>query len=234
MEDMLARESMNAYERQVDLLKALQEGMTKQELLEHYVVSRKVLEKDLDKLIKGTKILGQRVRIRNLQSESRRLTYQSTIHPIFLPLNMTEVYYLFSGLKLLARKHTVSAEMYNSLANRIYVQLSDYARRKIKTVAKEYGFILPPDDEFQFFMSSVDEEKMARDNIKNTLLYLFKSQTKCTICLNNESKEIIRDCYISLAGHNSNIVEIFKKPGEQPFREVTIDEIEMVIDFKYI
>jgi len=228
MEDMLASENINAYERQIDLLKTLQEGMTKQDLLDHYVVTRKVIEKDLDNLIKGTKILGQHVKIRNYQSEDRKLTYQSTIHPIFLPLNLTEVFYMFLGLKLLSRNYPIESEIYNSLACRIYAQLSEYAKSKIGPRVREYGFDLPPEDELHKYMGSIDEEKMAKRSKKDTLLYLFKSQTKCTIQLNNYSKDVIRDCYIKLAGEKFNTVQIFLKPGEPPIREVNPDELDII------
>ncbi|HHY82992.1 MAG TPA: hypothetical protein GX505_10005 [Clostridiales bacterium] len=230
MEDMLVSENMNAYERQIDLLKTLQQGVTKQDLLDHYVVSRKVIEKDLDNLIKGTKILGQHVKIRNYQSEDRKLTYQSTIHPIFLPLNLTEVFYMFLGLKLLSRNYPIESEIYNSLAYRIYAQLSEYAKSKIGPRVREYGFDLPPEDELHKYMGSIDEEKMAKKSKEYSLMHLFKTQEKCTIHLN--SGEVIRDCFIKLAGEKFNVVQIFLKRSEPPIREVTPDDIETVY-FKY-
>ena len=235
MEDLITSESLNAYERQIDLLKMLQEGKTKQDLLDRYTVTRKTIEKDLDELIKGTKILGQHIKIRNYQSESRKLTYQSTIHPIFLPLNLTEVYYLFLGLKLLARnpKGSVVSEKYDSLANRIYAQLSDYARSEIEKKTKEFDIDLPQVEEFYKYLGSIDEEDMAKSSIKDTLMYLFKSQAECTIRLNNSSKEVIRGCFIKLAGEDFSKVQIFLKRNEPPIREVTPDEIDDIIDFEY-
>lgn len=234
LDESLTKENMSALERQVDLLKTLQKGMTKGQLLDHYVVTRKVIEGDLDKLIMGTKILGQHVKIRNYQRQKGELTYQSTVHPIFLPLNLTEVYFLFTGLKSLAqgREDSIAAERYDHLANRIYSQLSDYARERIERRAREDDMDLPPEKEFQKYNESIDEEVMAKGSKKDALMYLFKSGEKCTIHLSNAAREIIHNCYVRLAGESLNIVRIYSAPGKAPIREITQDEIHK-IEFEY-
>ncbi|MDD5603039.1 MAG: hypothetical protein PHG48_03010 [Eubacteriales bacterium] len=59
LDEIFMREVMNPYERLVDLLKTLHEGKTKQQLMDYYSISRKPLERDINELVNGTKILGQ-------------------------------------------------------------------------------------------------------------------------------------------------------------------------------
>mgnify|MGYP007069931919 CR=1 FL=1 len=51
--------------------------------------------------------------------------YKSTVHPVFLPLNMTEVYALTTHLMKISSVE--DKEMYREIAEKIYSQLSDYA-----------------------------------------------------------------------------------------------------------
>ena len=62
---------------------------------------------------------------------------KSSVHPIFLPLNLTEVYMLTNGiLDILGTNHPLYKH-YKEIANKIYSQLSDYARTRI--VAAKHG-----------------------------------------------------------------------------------------------
>lgn len=240
LDELIKRESINPYERLVDLLKTLNEGMTKQELMDHYAISRKPLERDIDELIMGTKILGQRVKIRDIQrvktNDDNRgkyeLAYQSTIHPIFIPLNLSEVYYLIMGLKFLSKEHgEFASETYDYLANRVYCQLSDYAKKKIKRKGMEIGIQFPSEDEFERYNGSMDEEKMAARNKESNLMYLWKAGVKCTIHLNNDDMEVIKDCYVHYDMDNREIYLKSSLHGERK-RKVDISQI-LHIEYDY-
>lgn len=62
----------------------------------------------------------------NRKIENEKL-YRSTMHPILLPLNMTEVYMLTNGLLDMLDKDSPEYENYRHLASKIYSQLSPYA-----------------------------------------------------------------------------------------------------------
>lgn len=228
--EVFKREAVNPYERLVDLLKTLHEGKTKQELMSYYCISRRPLEKDIDELVMGTKILGQKVQIRDIQREKRRITYQSTIHPVFLPLNLTEVYYLIIGLKSLSRdEESLMSRTFDHLANRIYCQLSGYARGKIDKKGRKLGIEFPSEDEFERYNGSMDEEKMAASSKRNTLMYLWKAGGRCTIHLNNDDMEVIPDCYID---YDMRIGEIFIKDSPHGERKRKLD-INQILDIQY-
>lgn len=232
LNEVFTREAINPYERLVDLLKTLNERMTKKELMEYYSINRKTLEKDLDKLIKGTKILGQKVKIRDIRRERNKITYQSSIHPVFLPLNLTEVYYLTVGLKLLSNdKETSINKVFEDLANRIYCQLSEYARDKMDKKGRQLGIKFPEVGEFQLYNGTKDEEKMARENKKSTLAFLWKSGIQCTIHIDDENMTIIPDAYID---YDIETGEVFLKQslyGEIK-EKIDIDKI-LDIEFSY-
>src|SRR6056297_2293533 len=51
LDKVFERESLNSYERQIDLLKILNSSMSKRQIMDYYAISRKPLEKDINKLI---------------------------------------------------------------------------------------------------------------------------------------------------------------------------------------
>ncbi|MDD6466657.1 MAG: hypothetical protein PUF50_00545 [Erysipelotrichaceae bacterium] len=59
------------------------------------------------------------------------LIYKSSVNPILLPLNMTEVYMLTNGLLDTFDKNSEIYKNYKYLVEKIYSQLSDYAIKKI-------------------------------------------------------------------------------------------------------
>lgn len=59
------------------------------------------------------------------------LLYKSSMHPVLLPLNMTEVYMLTNGLLDMLEKDSVLYKNYKHLAEKIYSQLSPYALNRL-------------------------------------------------------------------------------------------------------
>jgi len=223
-------EVMNKYERQVDLLKTLNSGKTKVELEQYYSLSKKPLEKDIDELVMGTRILGQKVKIRDIRRDHKAITYQSTIHPVFMPLNLTEVYYLTVGLKMLSSEHeTIMGQTLENISNRVYCQLSDSARKKIDKKAREADVSFPYEEEFERYNVCWDEEEMARDNLRSTLAYIWKAGIQCTIHLKNEVMEVIPDIYIA---YDISTNEVFLKESPEGNRKRKLD-IDEILDIKY-
>ncbi len=56
---------------------------------------------------------------------------KSSVHPVILPLNLTEVYMLTNGLLDILGTHHPQYEAYKEIASKIYSQLSDYGKRTI-------------------------------------------------------------------------------------------------------
>lgn len=79
-------------------------------------------------LEKGWTILGNKIKIYCDDGPAGRISYNSTVHPLLLALNLTEVYTLTVGLKEMA-KGTVYQDVAGYLADAVYSQLSDYGEK---------------------------------------------------------------------------------------------------------
>ena len=92
--------------------------------------------------------------------------HRSTVNPIVLPLNMTEAYALTNLLVDLTR-HTDYGEIYENIANKIYPQLTDYAKSRIgKNI---YG--LQENGLVQF----TSEEGLFKKTMPKAIMYALKS-----------------------------------------------------------
>ena len=67
----------------------------------------------------------------NEEKVENKLLYKSSINPILLPLNMTEIYMLTNGLLDIFEKDSEIYKNYKHLAQKIYSQLSPYALKRI-------------------------------------------------------------------------------------------------------
>jgi len=122
------------YERMIEILKYLhEEPKTREEIADHFGISERALSEDLSELQNGDySFLGYNMKINLRRGDN---TYDSTIHPIFLPLNLSEVYALTIGLKLTG-KGTAFEDVFNYVSDCIYDQLSTYGQKRISEKAK--------------------------------------------------------------------------------------------------
>lgn len=121
----------------------------------------------------GKEILGHQVQVRT--GGRGRVAYDDTIHPVFLTLNMKEVYFLTIALQQLSQG-TPFARLAQGLSNDIYTQLSDYAKSFIDNHAAEKAITLSSSDPMQpiHYRTEVHD-----------LLYYLKSGQRCTMRLLN-------------------------------------------------
>ncbi len=111
------------------MLKYLHSGAKKREQIAHdFGISERTLADDLKNLLDGFLFLENTMKISVL--ERKKNTYHSLIHPIFLALNTSEIYALTVGLKILCQD-TVFQDTLNTIADKIYKQLSEYAKNMV-------------------------------------------------------------------------------------------------------
>lgn len=152
------------FERQLEIAKYLHEKHTPGEIRNKFDIDERTIRADLAALENGITVLGAEIRI----TRSRRgneMYYKSTMHPVFLPLNLTEVYALTTYLDRI-EDDDPNAPAVRSIANRIRGQLSDYA----------VNIISGGDEALKEENKYMNEEEMVR-NGDHTLSYLIKSQT---------------------------------------------------------
>jgi len=69
-------------------------------------------------LEEGIHVLGSEIEIKKT-SERRKVYYKSTVHPIFLPLNLTEVYAMTTYLDQTLNKADPNAKIVLQISERI-------------------------------------------------------------------------------------------------------------------
>jgi hypothetical protein len=129
-------------ELDIKLLKYLQSGedetvkKTRDQIQRHFSISDKSLNKHLDKLRYGEcRLLGEPVQIELRRTNN---TYDSTIHPVFMTLDLADVYFLSVVVPRLA-EGTGYRETALKIASKTYQQMSSYAREVIDPIANKEG-----------------------------------------------------------------------------------------------
>jgi len=144
--------SIKKLDKKLELIKALHKPIMKIQLMD-LIASINEYEDSKERTLRNYNSEGdikignviipfkiQKIRNRRTLSNSERtssdvkafdLMERSSVHPVILPLNLTEVHYLTNViLDKLGRSHP-DYEIYKGIANKIYSQLSDYGKEKI-------------------------------------------------------------------------------------------------------
>jgi hypothetical protein len=190
-------------ERQLDIIKYLQgTAKTMKNLEELYWLNEKNIRPDLNALGNGIEFQNQKIKIdvdRERGSDGKQqLKYKSTAHPVFLPLNLTQVYALTVGIKKIS-KDTQYDNILNDLSNWVYSQLSDYAKDIINESIEKWEEPITFTKRRQEYNS---EEEIFTENQLNRYHYYEKSgQVMCITYAVNEDVHItegrvqVRDAY---------------------------------------
>ena len=155
------------FERQLEIAKYLHTERTTSEIQEHFNIDARTVRSDLQELEEGITIMGTTVQI-SKDKRGRSYYYRTTLHPVFLPLNLTEVYALTVYLNRVIPDKDPNAMIIRDISDRIKGQLSPYAFQK-----------LFPDEEMESVENSyVDDEELAHRR-EGIIMYLMKSRRHC-------------------------------------------------------
>lgn len=155
------------FERQLEIAKYLHEPRSASEISEHFDIDDRTRREDLLALENGITVLGSTIQIRK-ERRGRRYYYRTTMHPIFLPLNLTEVYALTVYLNRTIGDDDANSEIIRDISARVKSQLSDYAFNKL----------FPDEHRSRAENAYVDDERLARQR-KGIVMYLMKSGEPC-------------------------------------------------------
>ena len=173
--------------RQLKIAKYLQEPHTKTEIGNYFHISDGIVQRDLAKLREGLDVLGTRVCINETEtrtSDNKVLKqYLTTAHPLFLPLNLSEIYLMTIGL-MKETQTSPMREKYAELVGRIVSQLSDYAIEKLESVDDEK---LLPQKTNNDYRAELLQSKTDR------MLYALKSGDVCA-CVSFLHEGALTDC----------------------------------------
>lgn len=182
----LGKSFLSDAEINLAILKALHTPMTQQQVADDVLrCTRNAIGTRLSALQNGFRLGDMQVKI----ASPCHGQYGSTVHPILLPLNLTEVYVLLSVLgeawsgKDDLDPHAVIAR---DLAEKIYFQLTDYAREKIDARLEECG-AKPEKGEAPWYdfetYPAGDGKKMTKARRSRNWMYLEKSRRRVCITL---------------------------------------------------
>ena len=162
------------FERQLEIAKFLHEPHTLNEIEERFDISEETRKKDIRALEEGIEVLGATIRIKK-ERKNRKDYYKSTMHPVFLPLNLTEVYALTTYLDKVLDSEDQNTQIIRDITERIKSQLSEYALNK-----------LYPYERHDYKKNSyVDDESLARQR-NGIRMYLMKSGQPCRFFWNGQ------------------------------------------------
>jgi len=166
-------------EMKIKLLKYLQQPRgNREEIAEHFNMSSNAINAHLSELQNGCDILGSNVKIDPSRGTNE---YDSTIHPVFLALNLSEIFTLTVALKNCTKK-SVFADTANDIADDVYRQLTDYGKGIIDKRAKEAGVRF--EDSKGGYRQEIDEKSDKKEILKQKnrhRSYLLKSGSPCKI-----------------------------------------------------
>ena len=155
------------FERQLEIAKYLYEPRTADHIARHFNIDKRTVRADLQALEDGIEVLGTVVRIIK-EKRGRTLFYKCTMHPIFLPLNLTEVYAMTVYLERMMTSRDMNSRVVEGVINRIKAQLSDYAFEKLYP-----GQNRPKENN-----GYLSDELLAKQR-EGILMYLMKSGVSC-------------------------------------------------------
>lgn len=185
------------FERIMFIAKYLQVPENKVEDLQDILwVSQRTVEDDLARL-RGNRdpiqVGGKRFVLEDLVRRRGRVTLSSTVHPLFLTCNLTQVLVNLKGLRQVGQDPAYRGYA-ETLARSIWGQLSGYAKERIKFVTRE---LLP--DDYQWYLGledSGDNSFTSEVRCSNTggagcLIDCIKNRKACCIEYKGEGGQVI-------------------------------------------
>jgi hypothetical protein len=205
----------SSFDRQMFIVKELHEkGMGVSELRDKLWVSDRTIEDDLHVLrsSEGGSFLGQRVKINGIQRKNGVIEFKSTVHPVFLALNLTQVVVMLEGLQ-----HMMKEEAYKGYAFRLAVsiwkELSDYGRRRIREVSEMLSLDITWYEELNNSISTglffTEDECSAESGLGN-ILNFYKNGEECAVeYMDSDGRsKIMYPCHIRNYDFNTEEVTI--------------------------
>ncbi|NLZ51826.1 MAG: hypothetical protein GX892_01530 [Thermoanaerobacteraceae bacterium] len=215
-------------ERRIRIACFLHEPKEMKEIVSHFFASERTIRKDLAALRDGITFMGQRIQIEKVR-EGRKIRYKSTLHPIFLPLNLTEVYILTVGLLSAVPENHPFYMFYEYLAKFIFSQLSGYGKKIIydAAAAEDTGYMFS--SAFKISGGYRDEPTLIRRR-EGALAYMMKRGEECDITYieNGSNKKICGR--IRFSSKNASVIEVKTNTG---VKEIEYAKIVRIVPVEY-
>lgn len=198
-------------------------------------VGNRTVENDLAVLRGNTddpiQISGKRFVVEDIERNRGRITMSSTVHPIFLTSNLTQVLVTLKGLKFMSKDSAYKAYA-EEMAKSIWSQLSDYARDRILYVTEN---LIP--DELDWYKSLKEKGKEEEDSYYSEMRCSYTEGPGCVLdCLKNG-----KACFIEYKNNdrtsfyeNSKIIQYLGDLVRINYKDQIIDlELDNIVRSSY-
>ncbi|PKL78910.1 MAG: hypothetical protein CVV25_09770 [Ignavibacteriae bacterium HGW-Ignavibacteriae-4] len=220
----------SSFDRQLFILKLLHEGQWEvNDLADHLWMGVRTIEADIAAL-KGNddsiRIMGNVLVVEGMERRSKKLSFQSTVHPLFLTPNLTQVVVMLQGLKVM-ENHKVYRVYARRLAVNIWTQLSDYGRKRILIVtgllSLDESRYRELDQNFNSSLFATEEQCSYRHGAENVMDYL-KNGKECVLEIMefHGDRKILKKCIIK--GLNENWTQVTIQ-CEEEHKIISLDSI---------
>jgi hypothetical protein len=201
----------NSFERIMYIAKFLQDPSNKiSDLEDKLLTNSRTIENDLAKL-RGQKepiqICGRKFIVNNINRKNGKMMFPSTVHPLFLTCNLTQVYVTLKGLKLMS-EDVFRRDYAIAMANSIWKQLSIYGKNRIIYVCENLFY---EDTEWYKNLEDVDYKAFVSEsenshNGKNVIMECLKNGKVCHIEYRNDTggTDFLTNCRINRLPINGN------------------------------
>lgn len=202
------------------LLKHMQGGKnsthivaTQQQYADEFDMTLQAMQKRINDMQNGKEILGHQVMIET--GGRGHASYDDTVHPVFLALNLSEVYLLTVALKK-AFGETEFEDDAGCIANDIYQQLSEYAKVRISRQGETIGIAFKEGDPYLPIGYRCEEENA---------IYFLKSGERCRLTIGDQcfrGRIIMDDWTFSMLTDNGEKIAL---PEDRAKYSLTWDRI---------
>jgi len=122
-------------ERQLSIAKDMHDfnkarTFDRNDVARRYLVSDRTIDSDLAALHNGICVMDQKLALKDFLLNNKKITAISTMHPLFLTQNLTQIVCMLEGLRRMEDNWALRSYARSSAVS-IWRQLSDYARERI-------------------------------------------------------------------------------------------------------
>lgn len=213
----MAPHELEPNERRIKILKLLQgKEMRTSEIAEYFDVDERTIRIDLQALREGLDVFGIKIQIESKHYDGNpKQYYKSTVHPVMLALNSSELYALLKLLENAGDAYT--DEVYKHIFCQVYSQITDYFEGLVDGKLKN-----------QYVKSEV-KNKLEEDAYKESLHYKFmywaKSDRFLEISYFDDYGQAITEEMQFVEMHDTEIVLRDRRQNEHRFdlNDIVID-----------
>lgn len=172
---------------------------TRQDIAEYFSTSVNTIDKYVNELQDGVTLFGNRLDVTVMRGTNE---CESSIHPLFLPLNLVDIYTLLSTLRE-SNEDDVRHRLLGRIADDVYSQLSPYAKKIMDDCLREPPTPAAPKGYSKVDLSRYDE----------ALIFDIKAHERCSVTCQVDGRKKTYSGLVSLSFDDPKTIVIQQHDG---------------------